>query len=232
MPRWVAGLFSDEIVDFSRTIQYPGGEPEVRPWQGRPFTATVRVVCASCNNGWMSRLESEAAPVLAPLMRNEPRRLGPVEQHLVATWAVKTMLMLRLIAGDDDDGELGAEPYEHMTRFCSPPPAEQVWIASYAGEGQWPMTFHYFAVTVAREGERPPATPNAHCASFAVGHLAFALAGNRLVNGPVAVQRNPPETWRVLWPALGESIEFPPPAALAGDSEMRSFATPQEWRAA
>jgi hypothetical protein len=227
----VAAQFTDEVVDFSRTIAYPGADPQVRPWRGRPFSATVRAVCGSCNNGWMSGLETQARPVLSALMRNAHCRLDAVEQHLVATWAVKTMLMLRLIEGDDDDRELDADMYRHLMQHGSPPPGEHVWVGSYAGEGQWPMTFHYLAAGIAPPGGSEPEHPNAYCASFAVGHLAVAVAGNRLAEGPVAVQRNPLDTWRLLWPALGECVEFPPPAALAGDSQMYAFALPLEWRA-
>lgn len=78
-----------------------------------------------------------------------------------------------------------------VIRASYPPPAEQVWLASYEGEGQWPMTFHYYAVQLAPPGDPKPAQPNAHGASFAVGHVAFGLAGYRIENGPVAVPQLP-----------------------------------------
>jgi hypothetical protein len=93
------------------------------------------------------------------------------------------------------------------------------------------MTFHYLAAGIAPPGGSAPEHPNANCASFAVGHLAVAVVGNRLAEGHVAVQRNPLDAWRWFWPALGESVVFPPPTALAGDSEMYTFALPLEWRA-
>lgn len=222
-------MFSDEVVDFERTFQYGEGEPTVRPWRGRPFSATVGGPCVSCNGGWMSELEGAAAPLLRPLVRNQDARLDAVQQHLVATWAIKTMLMLRLIAADDDDRELDVDVYAWIHRNGSPPPAEQVWIASYAGEGQWPMTFHYYGAAISRPDGPQPYEPNGHCASFAVGHLAFGFAGHRLNDGPTAVPSLPADTVRRIWPAYGDSVEFPPPAALAGASEMRSLATPKEW---
>jgi hypothetical protein len=233
LPRWMAGLFTDDIVDFSRTIQFGGQEPEVRPWRGRPFSTKVGAACASCNNGWMSQLESEVAPILTPLIRGQGARLDVVQQHLLATWAVKTMLMLRLIAGDEDASELDEDAYRWLMQQRSAPSGEQAWIAHYAADGdaQWPITFHYLAAGVAPPGFTEQPTPNAHCASFAVGHVAFALAGNRLENGPIAVQRNPPSTWRALWPVTGDAVDFPPPDSLAGNSEMQTFATPAEWRA-
>lgn len=119
--------------------------------------------------------------------------------------------------------------YAWLRRELSPPPGEQVWIGSYAGEGQWPVTFHYYGVGIARPGEPDPGVPNGHCASFAVGHLAFGFAGHRLNGGPVAEPSLPPETVRQLWPAYGPQVDWPPPAQLAGDSEMHDLATPDQW---
>lgn len=229
LPRWLARLFSDEIVDFERTLAVGEGDAEVRPWRGRPFSATVGGPCVSCNGGWMSDLESQAAPVLTPLVQNRETRLDAVAQQLVATWAIKTMLMLRLIAADDDDSELASDIYEWIKRTRTPPPGEQIWLASYAGEDQWPMTFHYYGASIRRPDGTDTFEANAHCASFAVGHLAFGLAGHRLQNGPTAVPSVPPDALRPLWPAYGESIEFPPPAMLAGVGEMRTLATPVRW---
>jgi hypothetical protein len=229
LPRWLARLFSDEIVDFERTLQLGNAEPEVRPWRGRPFSATVGGPCASCNNGWMSDLEVQAAPLLTPLIRNQDAQLDAGEQHVIATWAIKTMLMLRLIAADDDDRELDDDIYGWIQRTRSPPPAEQIWIASYAGEDQWPMSFHYFGAYIRPPGEADGFQPNAHCASFAVGHLAFGLAGHRLADGPAAVPSLPSAAVRPIWPAYGDAVEFPPPLALASDGELRSLATPGQW---
>ena len=46
-----------------------------RQWSAKPFKTTVKMVCASCNNGWLSQLESAVKPVIAPLIRGEGRRL-------------------------------------------------------------------------------------------------------------------------------------------------------------
>jgi hypothetical protein len=49
-------------------------------------------------------------------------------------------------------------------------------------------------------------------------------------DGPVALPRVPAETLRLVWPACGDRVEFPPPATLTGDDEMGALATPAEWR--
>lgn len=57
-------------------------------------------VCVSCNTGWMESLERDACPVLGPLLLGAApgtsRVLDPDQQAILATWAVKTSLLLAL----------------------------------------------------------------------------------------------------------------------------------------
>lgn len=57
-------------------------------------------VCVTCNNRWLSVLEKDIQPVLGPLIEGKERTLAPDEQRLLATWAVKTALMLDLASGN------------------------------------------------------------------------------------------------------------------------------------
>jgi hypothetical protein len=229
-PDWLAQFFTDDVVDFEALVQDADAAEQRRPWKGRPFSAKVGGPCEGCNNGWMSDLEAQAAPLLKPLVQGGEVTLAPSAQLLLATWAVKTMLMAVLVTANDARDWL-ADAYHWLVEHRNPPPAEQVWAARYAGEGQWPATLHFYAVCLAHEGETPPPRPNAHSASFAVGHLAFGLAGHTLKDGPVAVQRVASDSVRTLWPTFGESLELPPPATLAGDDEIRALGLPLEWRA-
>ena len=42
------------------------------------------VVCAPCNNGWMSRLETKAKPILLPIVDDEPQELDEDAQRTIA----------------------------------------------------------------------------------------------------------------------------------------------------
>src|SRR5919106_151931 len=50
----------------------------------------AKVVCLTCNNGWMNDLENRARPVLKEMISGSGVSLGVDEQRDVATWAVKT----------------------------------------------------------------------------------------------------------------------------------------------
>lgn len=57
-------------------------------------------VYVSCNTGWMESLETDARPVLGPLFLGAApgtsRVLDPDQQAILATWTVKTALLLAL----------------------------------------------------------------------------------------------------------------------------------------
>jgi len=61
-------------------------ESGMRPRQGSTFTKKIRVVCKTCNNGWMSRLENATKPILLPLIQGEPALLDREQQTLLAQW--------------------------------------------------------------------------------------------------------------------------------------------------
>ena len=55
-------------------------------------------ICVSCNSGWMNDLELRVRPILEPLLlgarRGDSRVIDPSQQATLATWAVKTSLLL------------------------------------------------------------------------------------------------------------------------------------------
>lgn len=94
----------------------------------------VGVVCRPCNNGWMSRLEALAKPILLPLIKGETAVLGARAQATIASWAVKTAMVFEYTLGKDpriywrqEEREAFAAP-PHV-----PPPDTVIWIAGYSG---------------------------------------------------------------------------------------------------
>lgn len=65
-------------------------------------TARVPGICAACNNGWMSRLEQAAAPLLLPMINGETVTLDRRQQAVVTAWVTKTGLVFDQRAKDRD----------------------------------------------------------------------------------------------------------------------------------
>lgn len=71
------------------TIVAPG---QMRLEAAEPVS-TAQVVCARCNNGWMSRIDNAAAQVLRPLVQGQTAvDLVAGAQQAVAGWIFKSAL--------------------------------------------------------------------------------------------------------------------------------------------
>ena len=211
MPRWMSGLFPDLTeVDYVRAFSTADGESDEHSRPGRPFDQTVKDFCRECNNGWMSRLESEAAPILEPLIRGEQRSLDPVEQHILATWAVKTVLT----AGPTN---LGGEPFASGEAYRwfgdkkAPLPGALVWAGRYAGDGQWPISFHLHGMKFGPADEEGRPTGKMHDgfhAVMAIGHFVLAVF---LIERPLPLAEGGSDRLRTLiWPANDGAVWWPP----------------------
>lgn len=51
-------------------------------------------VCSTCNYGWMSELETEAKPILGPIVQDLSIQLDLEDQTKIARWAFKTTIVL------------------------------------------------------------------------------------------------------------------------------------------
>ena len=62
---------------------------------------SVNQVCGRCNNDWMSRLESDAKPILIRLISGDRTLddLSDAERVVVAGWAVKTAMVIDYASG-------------------------------------------------------------------------------------------------------------------------------------
>jgi hypothetical protein len=129
VPKWVRkALQIGELVrEFSGTTYVGAAET---------LAIVFHEVCVSCNTGWMEDLERVARPVLGPLLLGAvpgtSRVLDPDQQAILATWAVKTSLLLTLSKfRGQDSGWIRAGSlqwlYQHHDTGV-PPPGTRVWM--------------------------------------------------------------------------------------------------------
>jgi hypothetical protein len=75
----------------TRTIIRAEGVESESSFRSRPATATVKSICAECNNGWMSELEGRAKGTVLRMVQGRRRVvLGAEQIPTVAAWAMKT----------------------------------------------------------------------------------------------------------------------------------------------
>jgi hypothetical protein len=51
-------------------------------------------ICTACNRDMARRYETNAAPLMKPMMRGNQQHLNSTQQRTIALWTIKTMLML------------------------------------------------------------------------------------------------------------------------------------------
>jgi hypothetical protein len=59
---------------------------EVHERPGRLFTLKNRVVCRSCNNGWMSKVESDAKPIILKMTEEKSCKISQEEIRTFCFW--------------------------------------------------------------------------------------------------------------------------------------------------
>ena len=131
---------------------------------------------AACNHGWLSVLENDTKTVMEPMIfgpeRGAPqsRTLTSGEQQLLATWAVKTALML----------DLGTQPhviprfsYEQLRLYRCPLPNTIVLLGANRGDSR--------AIRVAHGGRNlgtvPAGAHDAFMTTITVFRVVFKVIG-------------------------------------------------------
>ncbi|MCD1643084.1 hypothetical protein [Aurantimonas coralicida] len=111
------------------------------------MTITSRVVCEQCNNGWMSRLEVRARPILTPLILGEECVISTGDQVVIASWIAKTAMVGEYLY------ETGAaastrEEREILRLEGVPPPNWFIRISPLLAV-RWRVGHHHYSASVA-----------------------------------------------------------------------------------
>lgn len=105
-PDWLKSYFETTYSDKHTTEVYSGdvkSKAELEKKSERPgnlITKKFRVVCTTCNNGWMSDLEEKAKPFILSAIENKKCTLNEDEILLFAKWVV----MKVMVAEHNHDG--------------------------------------------------------------------------------------------------------------------------------
>ena len=132
-PGWISGLFYRN----PRTGQYrierystlTGNE--VQSWHTPSIDMTVRVVCQTCNNEWMSRLEGHAQPVLTPLIQDARTRrtLSLDDQAAIVMWCAKMGIVFEHTAPGEAGKFYTRDEHLAFAETLVPPDVVYIWIA-------------------------------------------------------------------------------------------------------
>jgi hypothetical protein len=212
LPHWL----NDLGLDPEPSLHQAGPLNKVpRQWSAKPFKTTVKLVCAACNNGWLSTLESTAKPVLAPLIRGEFRRLPYDDQTLIAAWTCKTALVSLLAAAEKN--KPGVPPSEYTTLYdqrdrMEPPPYSQYWIGTFTGDRSAASIWVTPFVIEAIGARSSPDIPADYAMTLVLGRLL--VQGVRFTQPTLQVELVTERGFLGIWPPADT---FPWPATGQAD---------------
>ena len=214
-PEWAARLVgAGRFAVRSARLNEP-----VRRWQAvRSFGFTVRDVCQSCNNEWMSELETLAMPILQPMIRPVGSVTLDADQQLVlACWLSKVAILHEYAA---TRRYFRVADRASLLRRGAPPPGVQIWIGAYVGSRTgtlWggPCTF---------AGGRPPQHVPGLLTTLNLGQFAAQLLAHRLRDSMrVRGQYDFSRLVLRIWPPLVERVTWPPAAGGLDDEAFSAL---------
>jgi hypothetical protein len=193
----------------------------------------VRCVCAPCNGGWMSALESENIPIIGRLMENTATPLDAAHQTSLALWAVMKAMVLDAVNAKNRGHFFTQNECEALRLHRRIPGKTVVQIGAYVRKG-----YSADGTIVWLDFPNAPKAAKASVSTFVIGHLVIQVVTvhhepeheNARV-GTVAIGDG---EWDKLllpiWP-VGTGPATWPPQATFGNSGPSSIATLQNrWR--
>ena len=197
VPRWILRRFERQFSTPSKVAVKSRSGPAY--WESNGVERhTVRCVCATCNNGWMSEIELEAKPTLARMIQGESMTLNTQEQEAVAKWAcLKTMIGAYAWGVHPIPDDWLAYFYrEHL-----PPEGWFVLTAAYAGT----MTQSFDSYRFGRGAAPTVANRKNILASILIGHLAISV---RAIRDKIDLDVR--TNLLRLWPSSSLGLRWPP----------------------
>lgn len=132
---------------------------------------TLRVVCAKCNNGWMSRLQQTAKPYLRPYILGKWPRPDQAARKTISSWAVMFAMVVEF--GDEASAVVPPIEREVFRRDLRPPIGAHIWAGRAAGD--LPYWFHRRAMRVTLDPADDRGAPNAQLTTLTLGHLLLQV---------------------------------------------------------
>jgi hypothetical protein len=208
LPKWIAR-------------EFPGTWRTVFGQSGKTFAKrgeigiVSRLPCTECNNGWMSRLESAAKPVLIPLMKGVASDLAPEQQKIISAWLLKTCIMVEVLHDTNPD-YFEAGDRKALKESLAIPAQTSVFLARYVGAHE--IRIHEMPLDLAFGPLESAAWSYSYSATLAIKQLAFQIFSFRTPeNHSLTVTPEIPRFWHdatiQIWPT-GNSVRWPPPFAL------------------
>lgn len=230
---WLRAIFPRDAstTHTHGTIVWPvAGSPPAGPVtsaarkQGHSGSRKVRVVCDSCNNGWLSTaVEDVTRPILEPRIQGQGGSINPQEQRLLATWAAKTVMTAEYVKP--------GKPVVHQAERTSlkdnlsPPAGWYIWLTSYSGN-QWRdlgIFQHASELEIPAVDNTAATGHNLELTFIGIGQLMFLVMNSSWQHIRDILEGMGAPGFNRIWPNPAATIQWP--TAALTDVEAEYFTT-------
>jgi hypothetical protein len=239
-PNWMNAVISERgdthlqtltrfksLIDSSLQVE----KPLFNEKNGDIGTRKVRLVCAQCNNNWMSRIEDAASSVISSLMAQKTTTLPQAEQAKLISW-----ICLMAIVAEFTDIPTKAISYEQRMRFMDthlPPEGWVIWAGKYEGREWSPRRYRHIGVHAVKREDyaRDPinysgtnASKNLQTTTIVADHLAIQVISTTDPTLEKALSDFQPLKMVQLWPSTQIELDWASLIPLS-DGEMRAISS-------
>jgi hypothetical protein len=187
-------------------------EPRRKKVSGDLQSRRLRVVCANCNSGWMSRLQAAVKPYLLPMILGEVTAFDVKGQDILSSW-----ITMFVIVAEHFNTDTVTTTQQLRSTFMSTgrAPAEnwKIWIGDFERKN-WKGQLVHFAVPLSSPDIDPETManglprPNTQTMTFVVGRLIVHVASSvtdifenlRLARADLLAQICPVSRNTIGWP--------------------------------
>jgi hypothetical protein len=206
-PKWLMKRFPASNTSY---MDAERGGKKLRIWSMSKPKLVVNWLCAKCNNGWMSLIESKTKPVLVSILDDKLSAIDSSSQSTLACWAVKTSMVLECLYPNrtwfytNDERQL-------MRTTQTLPPRTSVWIAKCVEPKNIYSAAKDLRTSLDDNGV------HAYATTMAFGSIAFQVVS---IKTPETIPESVSITYDVtegpwektllqVWPVIHESLEWP-----------------------
>lgn len=150
---WAAKLFPRtshdkrliSIYDFKGADGRPAEPTERQVRSGHTVKWVQKVVCGTCNNGWMGTIENRAIPILLDITKSAPRELSDEDRSNLALWiTLKNMISETMLP---QHAVWSSADYEAFYKTRQIPRSISIWLAQCIAP-KWDATLFEHSTTM------------------------------------------------------------------------------------
>ena len=195
-----------------------------RNWVSSHLNWKAKVVCITCNNGWMSEIEQvHAMPAMTDLIAGKLDI--PIDQsraYSIGLFAFKTAIILEHLNRTRSARFFPREARYRFKQTFTIPPNVTMWMAAYLPRGQGRCFTAYHELP-------EPGSLELYVCTYAIGRFVFQVVAERQPSGFALFPIPGFEHLAVsFWPRIPSGFVWPPEAVLKTVKEFDFFAT--RWR--